>query len=47
MFLLTATDIRSNIESVSQVLFFEYFNDIDPTDVDQVLQPFINVSMIF
>lgn len=44
MFLLTATDIRGNIEAVSQAVLFQYFNGIDTTNITQILQPFINMT---
>ncbi|KAG8193968.1 hypothetical protein JTE90_013663 [Oedothorax gibbosus] len=44
MFILTTTNIRGNVDSVSETIVFEYFNRINHANVSQVLQPFINMS---
>ncbi|KFM78572.1 Acetylcholinesterase, partial [Stegodyphus mimosarum] len=44
MFILTTTNIRGNVDSVSETIVFEYFNRINHSNVSQVLQPFINMS---
>ncbi|PRD25148.1 UNVERIFIED_CONTAM: hypothetical protein NCL1_41756 [Trichonephila clavipes] len=44
MFILTTTNIRGNVDSVSETIIFEYFNRINHSNVSQILQPFINMS---
>uniref|UniRef100_A0A2L2YFR3 Acetylcholinesterase n=1 Tax=Parasteatoda tepidariorum TaxID=114398 RepID=A0A2L2YFR3_PARTP len=44
MFILTTTNIRGNVDSVSETIMFEYFNRINHSNVSQILQPFINMS---
>ncbi|XP_055953429.1 esterase E4-like isoform X1 [Argiope bruennichi] len=44
MFILTTTNIRGNVDSVSETIIFEYFNRINHSNVSQILHPFINMS---
>lgn len=43
-FIMTTTNIRGNVDSVSETLIFEYFNRVKDGNVSQVVQPFVNMS---